>query len=381
MPDLESIITAAVASANPDTTPEPEIETAEEIVPEVEPAIVPDPVEGEEKVIPDPADTSEEAKAAKEAAKVPEIDPATGKPKVEAKPVEKTQVEKDLEELGLKAPKEGERENRLPFSRVKKITENYGKKLTERHQAELTPLKTEVETLRTTAATVKNVDRLIATDADRYITMLAGIHPEYKKFLQGGKVDNDPAKVDKDGKPAENKAVSALGPRPVADHEFADGTMGFTPAQHDKLLDWVAAKAKEEALTEARAEMDKRFKPMDDQRKNDEDYTKRVEGVKAEGALIRDMYGDDVVKKYEAQIVAHMKKNPTMSPRQAAREIIMPALQADRNKMRTELLVETGERPAAAKKTPAAAAKADGEEHEPTTIEGIIAKSIQGLKR
>lgn len=375
---LEDIITSAVADASPDNTPAPEGDDTPETDPVDDPAIPPDPADDKEPVTPDPADTSGDPDPAKEAAKVAEIDPTTGKPKVEAKVVEKTQVEKDLEELGLKAPKEGERENRLPFPRVKKITENYGKKVEARVRAEYEPLKTEVETLRGTAATVKNVDRLIATDPDRYITMLAGIHPEYKKFLGGGKVET-PA-VGKDGKPAENKAVTDLGPRPAADHKFEDGSMGYTPEQHEKLLDWVANKAKADALAESKAEMDRRFKPLDDERKSKEDYNKRVDGVKAEAANIREAYGADVVKKYENQIVEHMKKNPTMTATRAAREIIMPALQADRNKMRTEILVETGERPKAAKPAPAApAAKVEGDE--PTTIEGIIAKSIEGLKR
>lgn len=369
---LEGIISAAVADATPDNTPAPEGDAAE-ADPIDDPADTPDPVEGDPDPVADPAGDPDPVE---DPAKVAEIDPATGKPKVEEKPVEKDQLTKDLEEMGLKEPKDGERENRLPFKRVKKITENYGKKVAARYEAQLTPLKAEVETLRGTATTVKNVDRLIATDPDRYITMLAGIHPEYKKFLNGGKTE-----APKDGKPAENKAVTDLGPRPAADHKFEDGSMGYTPEQHEKLLDWVANKAKADALAEARTEMDKRFKPLDDQRKSQEDYDKRVDGVRAEAGRIRDAYGADVVKKYENQIVDHMKKNPTMSPTQAAREIIVPAMQADRNKMRTELLAELGQRPKAAKPAPAAPAVKDTEEDNPSTIEGVIAKSIAGLKR
>src|SRR5438445_13389701 len=51
--------------------------------------------------------------------------------------VEVDELTKELEGLGLKAPKVGERENRLPYSRVKKIVENARKKQIEAHTAAL----------------------------------------------------------------------------------------------------------------------------------------------------------------------------------------------------------------------------------------------------
>ncbi len=366
---LEDIIANAIADATPDNTPEPEgVDTDTDPVIEVDPAGDPDPVD------PDPADTSADPDPDKEPV-VPEVDPATGKPKVEEKPVEKDELTKELEALGLKEPKEGERENRLPFKRVKKITENYGKKVAAKYEAELTPLKAEVETLRTVKTSVANVDRLIASDPDRYITMLAGIHPEYKKFLQGGKVEGKGS-----AEPVVDKAVAALGERPKPDAKFEDGSEGYSPAQHEKLLDWVAAKARAEAVADTKAELDKRFGPIEKERKGREELNQRVEGVRQEAAQIRDMYGADVVAKYEDKIVAHMKANPTMGARQAAREVIMPALQADRNKMRTEILAETAARPKAASKTPVGQTKKTADEDGPRSLEQVIAEAVATLK-
>lgn len=363
MADIESIITNAVADANPDTIESPDVDTD----------TGEDTLETPEEVTPESTDTSTDGEPDKEPEADAELNPATGKPKVEAAPVEKDELTKELEALGLKEPKEGERENRLPFKRVKKITENYGKKVAAKYEKELAPMRTEVATLRQTDQTFKNVNHLIETDPDLYIARLAAIHPDkYGKFLQGGKVESKET-----AKPA--AAPSALGPRPPADHKFEDGSMGYTPDQHEKLLDWVAAKAKEEALTEARAEMDKRFKPLDDQRKSEEEFGQRVQKVKTEAQGIRDAYGADIVAKYESQIVEHMKKNPTMKATQAAREIILPALQADRNKMRTELLEESKSRKAAAK--PAPTGGAQGKDDQPKTIEGVIAQAIAGIAR
>ncbi len=372
MADLHDIVGAAFATAEAGETPDTLDTDTGDPDPVADPVIEPDPAGDPDPVDPDPADTSVDPDPDKEPV-VPEVDPATGKPKVEEKPVEKDELTKELEALGLKEPKEGERENRLPFKRVKKITENYGKKVAAKYEAELAPLKTEVEGLRQVKTNVASVDRLIATDADRYITMLAGIHPEYKKFLTGGKVEG--------AKLPENKAVTDLGPRPAADVQFEDKSMGYSPEQHDKLLDWVAAKARAEAVADTKAELDKRFKPMDDEREAREAYNKRVEGVRSEANQIREAYGADVVKKFETQIVEHMKKNPTMTATRAAREVIIPALQADRNKIRTEVLVETGERKAAAAKTPASASSkkavaGDG----PRSLEDVVREAVATIK-
>lgn len=372
MADLEQIIAQQVeAAGGGEGIESPDVETVDTDTDPDTSEVTPDPVETE---TPDPADTSNDPDPDKPADKVePEVDPATGKPVV--KPVEKDELTKELEALGLKEPKEGERENRLPFKRVKKITENYGKKVAAKYEAELTPLKAEVETLRTVKTSVANVDRLIASDPDRYITMLAGIHPEYKKFLQGGKVEGKGL-----SEPVVDKAVTALGERPKPDAKFEDGSEGYSPAQHEKLLDWVAAKATAEAEARANAALDKRLGPIENERKGREELNKRVEGVKQEAAQIRDMYGADVVAKYEDKIVAHMKANPTMGARQAAREVIMPALQADRNKMRTEILAETAARPKAASKTPVGQTKKTADEDGPRSLEQVIAEAVATLK-
>ena len=73
---------------------------------------------------------------------------------------------KELEDLGLKEPKAGERENRLPYSRVKKIVENARKKQVEAHAA---ALKVETDRYAQAQEKLKNmdaVDRLIDGDPD-----------------------------------------------------------------------------------------------------------------------------------------------------------------------------------------------------------------------
>src|SRR5712691_4971032 len=107
MPDLEDIIRAEVSKAegvepevvDDNNEPEPESNEPE---PEVEPEVVPESGTDEPK-------------------------PGTKDEKTDDDDPELTKI---LEEHGLKATPKGQRENRLPYSRVRKIVANAIKKIT-----------------------------------------------------------------------------------------------------------------------------------------------------------------------------------------------------------------------------------------------------------
>lgn len=371
MADLEAIITAAVADAAPDTSGEVVVDNAVDNTPEVVDTKEVIPVEG----------------STKEGEIVPEVDPTTGKPveKVVEKPAEvkpktpeEEQFEKDLAELGIKAPKDGERENRLPHNRVQKIVQNYGKKLTERHTAVLAAKEAEYAPYKATAENTAKVDQLIETDPDRYIGLLAAMHPDkYGKFVKGGQVEGKTAEV----KPSE--ALTKLGPRPVADHKFDDGSMGYTPEQHDKLLDWVAAKARIDTEAAVEEKFTKRFGPIEQAFNSVQARNAAIPKVKAEVQAVRETWGAELVDKHEEKIVETMKKNPTWTPAEAASAVLVPILRADRNKMRTELIDEANKRPAASVRQPASATTVETTKTEGSgdPIQDAITNAVASLRR
>lgn len=364
--DLESIVANAFSDANEgvvDDTPVDDTPVGEET-----------PIEGEETPI-------------VEGVTEPIEKEGVEKPIVEEKPVV-DQLTKDLEELGLKAPKEGERENRLPHSRVRKIAENYGKKVSAKFETTIKEKDTQITQANDRLKNFDNADRLIASDPDRYISMLAAIHPEYKKFIAGGmvketpKVDTTPAAADA----ATTAAITALGPRPAHDAKYEDGSLGYSLEQHDKLLDWIEKKAKiesvAEARTEARAEMDRRFGPIEKERAAQAEREQTVPIVKAQVQAVKDTWGADLVKKHEPAIVKAMKDNPLWTPAEAAAFVLVPLTKADRNTMRTELLVEMEGR----KKAAAPAAKSaitagkEGTNDEPRSLEDVVREAVRTLR-
>lgn len=377
MADLESVISGAIADAggggeadsSPDISGDEPVDNGGDNTPEV--------IENEGVTAPEVIDN----KPAKEPV-TPELG-ADGKPveksKVEEKPVAKTpeeeQLDKDLAELGIRPPKEGERENRLPHSRVKVMLGKYGAKLAERHAAVLTAKEAEYAPLRQKSEEIDNVDRLIVADPDRYIGILATLHPEkYGKFV--GKA---PAEVKPEVKP--NEALTALGARPAPDAKFDDGSQGYTPEQHEKLLNWIEQKARIEAVAEAEDRMVKRFGPMEKAFQSVQARNQQLPVVRAQIAEVHQTWGKELVDKHENEIVALMEKNPKLTPMEAATRILVPATRADRTKLRTELLTEIEARPAAARKTANGAATAEKDEENSSSdpVENAIRKSVATL--
>lgn len=364
MADLESVVAGAISDAGIGEADAVDAGSEVENEPETPVEEAPEAVALEETPV-------EEAVEADPVKKTAEGAPA-------AKPVEKSQIDKDLEELGLKEPKVGERENRLPHSRVKKIAENYGKKVEARFTGEVATLKGENTKLTAVAENMRNVDHLIATDPDRYMTLLSTLHPgKFDKYLGAAKAA--PAKD------LAKAAVSAAGPRPQPDHVFEDKSRGYTPEQHEKLLEWVAADAKEKAKAEAIAEieerMEKKYGPMAESFEARKALNEQIPKVKEVVADVYQTWGKELVDKHETEIVAYMDANPHLTTAQAVSHVLVPKVRADRNTMRNDLIKEGKTRTAAAAKTVPGVATAGKEDTEPKTMEDVVRASLAAARR
>jgi hypothetical protein len=279
-----------------------------------------------------------------------------------AKPAVQTQAEVDelaaeLAELGFKTPEVG-RDNRIPYHRVKKILENKAKKLTDQFTTERTQLTEKMTVAERKAAEIDRVNALIESDPRRYLELLATLHPQkYRQFLQ-------PAQPEKKAEPA--PVTSALGEEPKPDHQFEDGTLGYTQEGHRKLLNWHAAKAKEDAIAAVRAEFDAKLKGLEPIQKEHEArqiHAQNAPKVKARLDQQRAIWGDAFDADYKlanegkSEIVAYMDAHPDVSFETATAAVLRPKLVADREKIRKETHEELNKRPAAAAKKVAAPSK------------------------
>jgi hypothetical protein len=285
---------------------------------------------------------------------------------------------KELAELGLTAPKPGQRDNRIPYSRTAKIIKNakvkWQEQLDAKHQEALKPLQAQKDSW-------DNAEKLAATDPDRYIALLATLYPQqYRKFLQEQKQAAAP-------EPAKQPAAAKQDPEPQPDVKYSDGSLGFSPEQFAKLREWDRRESARQAKEETAKEFNERFGPIEQAFNATQADQQRLVTVRGHIDDLRETYGADVIDDPDVQkeIVAYMDANPKATLKASTRDVIKKRrdaeterFRADRTTMRAELLKELQAAPRAAAKAPAAPVRANGGRDE--SIDDVIRNAMHGLK-
>lgn len=361
MPDLESVIAAAIAPASAaaaaaeGATPAEPVET-----PAAEPVETPveEPAAEPAKVADTPAEPVE-----KEGVKPP-VDPAT-------LPVEP--VDEFAKEHGIKAKDSAGRENRIPYSAVKRINENAVKKataaLTETHTATLAEHTGKITEYETRLQRVAEVETMMFEDQARFVEILRTL-PGYAELL-------GPAK------PAE----APLGDTPPPPD--VDG--GYTPEGLQKLLDWHTKKAAQTAAAQAEERIAKRYAPIEKEHKQrEQDAAFEAEmgpKIHAQLAYARENWLGYAENEAEIQKAYLADKKLTL---EAAWSKVMKPLLAgekeklttDRAKIRAEVLAEIAAAPAGTSVVPGAAPTQAArvpavDPNKPVDLEEIIRQSIR----
>ena len=298
------------------------------------------------------ADSEVEPEAEPEAEPEPEVDEDPAKGEGKAKEPELDELGKKLADLGIKPPKEGERENRLPYKRVKRIVENALKKESEAHAAALKAKEDEYSPFKDKAQQFDSIAQQLKNDPEGFMRRLAMLEPQnFQRFLTvlDAKLEKEEAKV---------PTVSELGDMPKPDVKLEDGSLGYSPEQWEKREKWIRDAAKVEATTALRAELDKRLKPYEDRDKQlalNERFNKQI-AEQHKWAI--DTYGEFYNNpQTQNEIAALMKdarsKGQTISFERAVATVVKPKMQADRDKMRSELFKEMNEKRKGARKVAA----------------------------
>lgn len=206
------------------------------------------------------------------------------------------------------------RENRIPYSRVKKITEKAEKDTDTRIRAEYAPKLTEFEAkvkgyeeklsaYETRLKEVATFENILDKNPEQFLGMLVQ-HPQYQRILAPLFHQQEPAQTQQPQ--AQAPAVDADMPQP--DQKLSDGTSVYSMEGLSKLNAWNRAQAAKEARESTLAEVEKKFGPI----YNEWEQHQRVQAV---------------LPKVQAQI-EQARKWPKFNENEPA---IIQALQADRN--------------------------------------------------
>lgn len=285
----------------------------------------------------------------------------------EAKPAEEAPValepddiEKELAAMGINPPVEGQRENRLPYSRMRKIYENARKKWVDEHSGALKEREDKLAKLQEEAEAVARTNELIRTDPERFLRSLAAINPTYARYLT-------PAQVAEAAKPAEQD------PMPMPDASFPDGTQGYSLEGQQKLIDW----QRRQTIRQVTAEMEKRYGPIEQDWKAHRMLQQKSVAIKQQLEAARQTWGT-MLDDHQKEIVDALAKYPEMAFEAVVARVLYPKIQADRVKMRQDILKELNERPKAATRTATAPAKSTSDA--PLSTEEIILQQIANLR-
>lgn len=347
MPDIDEIINGAIDAAEAGN----ELPEAEETPVEEEPAVEEPAAEEEPAAAEEPAPATEEPVAevpAKEGEK-----PVATKKDVKPESDEDKALTKLLEEHGIKAPVAGQRENKIPYPRVRKIVGNALKRAKETATTETKKLTEKYQPLEAEVTNYRRVDELIEKDFPKYMGLLQSLHPEkWKAYAESLNL----ALASK----AEAVPDEKDDPKPQADVKYEDGSVGYSPEQHDKLLAWAGRKGAREALKTA----DARFKPLEERLTNEqkaqaavEQRNQRMGAIKEEIKTLRAHFGElftadeKLADDGKSEIIAYQKAN-RVGLTQATLAVLLPKLAANRAKIRQEVMAELAQRKAAAKAAP-----------------------------
>lgn len=269
--------------------------------------------------------------------------------------------------------------NRIPQPRVKKMVERAVARVTEAKEKEFTE---RVSTYETRIRDYEGLGEIMATDPDRFFSMLQNAYPAYKQFGKQGAQPAAPAEQARDNDPM-----------PQPDARLADGTPAYSPEGFQKVQEWQARQVEQRVL----GKVNERYGWVDEERQARERQEAAVPVVRAQ---IQDATQNwDGFKEHADEILAELRADTQqrLSLHDAYRVVMNRKIKAEReawakereqlvttrNKTREEVLREIQGRPAATATVPAtAAARPDpAAGAEPRDTRDIIRERIAGLRR
>lgn len=319
----------------------------------------------------------------------PVVDAAVKTPVVDDDPFAK--------EYGLTARRADGKDNRIPYPRVKAISDNQVKKVVVQLAKELGISKAEAELkledvigeigtrkskfgdFEKRISNYERIDQLAATNGDEYIKLLAQIAPDrYQKFADW--IQNPPQAV------AQKGVVDAANdPEPEPDYPIKDAQgnvigLTFSLEGQKKREAWIERKLQREF----QRTLDDRFKPLDEQRaeaaKKEKDRL-AAEAFEKEATDRVKRRIDRVTKRHgwaeHSEAIKKAVVEKGMDIDDAYYDTVIPALMAERSKMRADILAELKGAPASTSTTVNTPPNAGGK---PQSIEDIINASIAGVK-
>lgn len=324
----------------------------------------------------EPTSTSAAAEAAYEAIEEPVVSGNTPEPAAEPAPSEPVgEIDSLLHAEGFTEPRRQDgRENRIPYSKVKKIIENGLKKGRTEWDTTKSQLERERDEYRTY---VESFRTALSGDEKAFLSEVAKVDPRYARFLA------------EQAAPPQPQATQM----PEPDVPLPDGGRTYSVEGLQKLIEW-AVDAKmlpkvEERLQPLTAREQERQQQIAQQRLEQETRQKVGQSIAEAQSwpLFGPLAADGSLTEFQSAVLAELKADsdraakagtrPTMTLRQAYLEVY--AKQQEPDKIRERVLAELKSAPKSTSvgRATTDAPKAPG----PVSIQDIAARTLDRLER
>lgn len=259
------------------------------------------------------------------------------------------------ERYGIQGQSFTGKENRIPYSRVKKIVakaENDAKEaLRKQLEGEFTPKYTDIETkvkdYEGRLEKVAQFEQILERDPQTFLGMLSK-HPSYKAFfdqinqLVSSQMPQQPQSGQRDPQTGRFVQGPAVDPMPQPDKQFPDGTLGYSEEGLGALMDWNARNVEQRVISK----VEQRYAPIE---QDWQAQRRREELMPQIERQITEARQWDRFAELEPEIIQVLQQNPTMNLERAYmhtyQKNVVPKLAADRNTMRSEILAELKKAP------------------------------------
>jgi len=342
------------------------------------------------------AEVSELAAAEEPAVESEPAVEATEEPVPDAQPEVKAEepAQDDFDKrFGIQQTSPLGRENRIPYSRVKKITEKavsevaeaaLGRKLNpgekaidvvKAHVAQLPELQSRVTDYESRLEKVGEFEHVMANQPQKFLQLLSrlpayeGFFSALREFYEAKQSGVTPAQ----GQPVQ-QGQTDTDPMPEPDQEYPDGEKGYSMEGLKNLLAW------QERRVESRVkhQIEERYKPIESAWQQEERLRAVVPVVRAK---IEEARRWPLFNESEEEITQALAQDQGLSLEAAYQKVVYPKLVSDRERMRKELLDEISKAPRATSVTATKVTTKPVTPTGPRSLDDIIAGEVEKLKQ
>lgn len=289
-------------------------------------------------------------------------------------------------QYGVSAQSPLGRENRIPYSRVKKIVEkakaDEAARLAKEYEGKLGPAteaQTKLQDYESRLQRVAQFEQILENDPQTFLDLLSKI-PAYQPFFNyvAQLANGQPSAAA--GQPAQQPYLDHSD-MPQPDQTLSDGSKVYSLEGLAKRDEWLARKIEQKAVAQAEERLSQRYQPIEQHWQEQQRIQQAIPQIERQIATARqwDKFAD-----LEPRVIELLKADRSVSLEgayiRAYQEFVAKereTLTTDRNKVRAGVLDEIRRTPVSTNQAPVSPVRAVPQNQGPRTTEEIIMDAIK----